>query len=421
MTKEKEERKIIEEITRYAYYERNMEQRASDEEMKKVREWITKIVELEASEIGYKTQVVLGDIDDDELEDEENSGTLFLEFIRSDEIDGWFKNVSQGLRIFKIGFSESTFENVLKNHKDMLIDPFLRIAIIIFHELRHLRQDLMARTGVSSYISLMYAKENAIICMYPQIYEKNHDSMRLEEDAIMESNKKWRRLYRGDRRLLMQYPSYHIIHMTKKQRDNFAFEKFEKLIQKKGNTKVLKEFPVLLKEYNEDGTKKSLNELVENMKLEIEEILTIDSVSDEEKDILIKDCKEMYFELLYRGIKKEQNFSEIQSLAEAYDKEDRNSLFSDMKVSFEERWKNEKRDIKETGMLEGDKEQEKEIEVRQKYYQSRIDFLDSLQEQQRNKEFLGNIVKAGKKFITMPQIDYFIKKIIQKKEEKNDR
>lgn len=411
MNKREEERKIIKEIIEYAY-DKNIEHDANYEEIEKIREWISKIVELEAEEMGYKTRVILGEINIEKLRRMEDKGELILRFSRNNIYDetGYFAvNTSKDFstpRVPELYINENYHEYVLENHKETPIDPFISICDNAFHELRHMRQYLMAQTGVSSYISLIYAKEKFIIERYHKIYKKNHDSMRIEEDAEIESSKNWKEVYEPDRRLQKRYTSLYKIGITKRriQRDDFAFNMFDKLMKKEGNRYILKVFPVLQKEYNEDGTKKSLNQLLENMKSEIEEILNMEGLSDSEKDILMKDCKGMYFEILYREMKKKSTLLDITCLAEAYDKENNTLLFSEMKSYFQERYKSEKQDIKETGF----EEQEKEVESRGRYYQTKIDFLDLLAKQQQNDNFLKGIINKGKKFVRIRKNKFII-------------
>ena len=413
MDKREEERKIVREIIEYAY-DKNIEHDVNYEEIEKIRGWISRIVELEAQEMGYKTRVILGEINKKKLMRMEDNGELFLRFSRSniDEEFGYFAvDISKDFstpRVPEIYINENYHEYVLENHKDTQIDPFIGIIDNVFHELRHMQQYLMARTGVSSYISLIYAKEEFIINRYYKIYEKNHDSMRMEEDANIEAVKNWQEVYGAERREQKLYSSYYKIGITKKQRDDFACDMFDKLIKKEGNRYILKVFPVLQKEYNEDGTKKSLNQLLENMKSEIEEILNMEGLSDSEKDILMKDCKGMYFEILYREMKKNATILDITCLSEAYDKENNTLLFSEMKSYFQERYKSEKQDIEETGFMISIEEQEKEVESRGRYYQTKIDFLDLLAKQQQNDNFLKGIINKGKKFVRIRKNKFII-------------
>lgn len=411
MNKREEERKIIREIIEYAYDE-NIEHNAEHEEIEKIREWIIRIVKLEAKELGYETQIILGEINREKFKKREDKGELYLRFSRSniDEEAGHFSvDISDEFstpRAPELYINENYHEYLLENNRGKPIDPFIGMIDTVFHELRHMRQYLMARTGVSSYMSLIYAKEDFIINKYHKIYKNNHDSMKFEEDAMIDAIKNWKDVYDAERRKQNLYSSMHKICITKKQRDDFAFDMFDKLMKKKENRYILEIYPVLQKEYNEDGTKKSLNQVVENMKAETEEISNSNDLSDSEKDLLIKDCKEMYFEILYRGIKKNATFQEINDLADLYDKDDKTALFSEMKVFFEERFNNEKKDIEETG-YNGLEEQEKELELREKYYKSRTQFLDLLVDQQQNENFLNSIINKGKQFVRIRK-DKFI-------------
>ena len=67
---------------------------------------------------------------------------------------------------------------------------------------------------------------------------------------------------------------------------------------------ILELYPILQKEYNMDGSRKSVTELIDNMKREINDISENTELSKIEKDELIKDAQEMYYELLYIQIQK---------------------------------------------------------------------------------------------------------------------
>ena len=415
MNKIEKERKIIREIIEYAY-DKN-EHDANYEEIERIREWISRIVDLEVQEMGYKTRVILGEINTEKLV-RQGDKELFLRFPTGIEmnISKWVffsakipKDFSTN-REFEICFHENYFKYILKNQSKGPLAPLMVIMNNVFHELRHMKQYIMAQTGVSSYISLIYAKEEFITFKCKELYEKNHDSMRIEEDAQIESSKNWEEVFEQSGRMPRRYTSFHKIGITKRkiQRDDFAFNMFDKLMKKEDNRNILKVFPVLQKEYNEDGTKKSLNQLLENMKLEMEEILNENSLSNSEKAILMKDCKGMYFEILYREIKKNATILDINCLAENYDKDNNTLLFREMKLYFEERYKSEEKDIKETGFMMSSEEQEKEIELRERYYQSKIDFLDLLEKQQQNDNFLNGIINKGKKFVRIRKNKFII-------------
>lgn len=83
--------------------------------------------------------------------------------------------------------------------------------------------------------------------------------------------------------------------------------------------KAFSEFPVLLKQYNRDGTRKSARVLLRNMLNEIEQIREREGIDEKEKEDLIKDCEGMYFELLYREIiERNSKFSQIKILMLKY-------------------------------------------------------------------------------------------------------
>ena len=88
------------------------------------------------------------------------------------------------------------------------------------------------------------------------------------------------------------------------ERDDVTVPILDDLISVRGKTEILREYPILQKEYNLDGTKKSAIDLIKNMKDEIQDISQNSELSNKEKEQLIKDGQEMYYELIYRRIEK---------------------------------------------------------------------------------------------------------------------
>ena len=97
------------------------------------------------------------------------------------------------------------------------------------------------------------------------------------------------------------------------ERDDVTIPILDNLICEKGKTELLQIYPILQKEYNLDGTKKTAVELIKNLQQEIQAISQNFNITDKEKDKLIKDGQEMYYELIYRQIEKStpEQISEI--------------------------------------------------------------------------------------------------------------
>ena len=346
------EKKMINELSEY--FENNQHNQNNEEIKKKLREWVTNFVSLEAREMGYETIAIVNDendkVDVNKLKENEDNGNLFLIFSKYEGNSHFIIDKSQEFstpRAPVIELNENEFEYALKNFNSNNVCSVITHGFL--HELRHMKQNLMQQKGVSSYIALMYAKELLIINMDNKTYLENHNTLLIEEDADIYASKKWEEIT-GQRNYLMQEHSFlYKVGLEEKERDEFAFDKLDEFIKEKENIDILKVFPILKKEYNEDGTKKSSMQLLKNMQKEIKEILN------------------------------------------------KMALFSELKGYFEQKSNKETEDIVNY-MHFGDCKQE-EKNLRKKYYQDKIDFLDMLQQNQEKETFLTDIINTGKEFV----------------------
>lgn len=88
------------------------------------------------------------------------------------------------------------------------------------------------------------------------------------------------------------------------EKDDITIPILDDLICRKGLTELLEEYPILTEEYNLDGTKKSVIDLIKNMKEKIEEVSQDTELSSEEKEITITARQEFYYELIYNALEK---------------------------------------------------------------------------------------------------------------------
>lgn len=416
------EKKMINELSEY--FENNQHNQNNEEIKKKLREWVTNFVSLEAREMGYETIAIVNDendkVDVNKLKENEDNGNLFLIFSKYEGNSHFIIDKSQEFstpRAPVIELNENEFEYALKNFNSNNVCSVITHGFL--HELRHMKQNLMQQKGVSSYIALMYAKELLIINTDNKTYLENHNTLLIEEDADIYASKKWEEIT-GQRNYLMQEHSFlYKVGLEEKERDEFAFDKLDEFIKEKENIDILKVFPILKKEYNEDGTKKSAMQLLKNMQKEIKEILNTKDISGYEKITLLIECKGMYFELLYRAMQK-ASLQEIDDLAAEYNKDNKMALFSELKGHFEQKSNKETEDIVNY-MHFRDCKQEEEKSSRKKYYQDRIDFLDMLQQNQEKETFLTDIINTGKEFVRaerLSSIEGNIKRELSNEDEK---
>lgn len=125
----------------------------------------------------------------------------------------------------------------------------------------------------------------------------------------------------------------HYISDDYKERDDLTIPILDHMICVKGKKEILTRYPILQKEYNLDGTKKSAIELIRNLKYENQMILKHPSISDDDKKILLKDGQEMYYELIFRELKKCEP-EQINQIANEIGNEQAKKLFSNIEYYF---------------------------------------------------------------------------------------
>ena len=422
MTKKEKMQKEYEIITEMFEYFKNNKYDSNNKEAKiKLRNWITEFIRLEAKDIGYEIELIIKDenkeIDIEEIVKTNNKGILFVFFNKYNGPHCFIGDINPNTSI-AIMINEDECDFALEELQDYPMELCVVIIHGILHELKHIRSYLMAKTGVSSYASLMYAKENFIILKYKKFYKKNHDTMHIEEDADIESAKYWVEMSKQEMHAQVPHGYHHKVGLTKVMREDFAINLFDELANMNQKKYFIKCFPILQKEYNLDGSKKTAIELVNNMKAEMQEIFDTNDLSDDEKDILIADCKEMYFEILYRQME-HATMEDINNIAKVYNKDYKNALVLDMKSFFEQKSKKDEENMNLYSSLQ-EKDKIKEINLRKKYYQKRIDFLSSLEQQENAKIFLSGLINKGKSFVRTNRLGILYRKLSIESCKQND-
>lgn len=113
-------------------------------------------------------------------------------------------------------------------------------------------------------------------------------------------------------------------------------DRLDKIITSKDISRT----PILEKIYNLDATKKSTIELINNMNTEINEIIVNNEIDEYNKRSIIKECKGMYYEIIYRALKEENIDTEkLEMIKMTYGKN--NDLIKDISNYFENKRKSE--------------------------------------------------------------------------------
>lgn len=398
-------RKMIEEFNTNKFEFQNEEQK------ERIRQYLASIVELESGEMGYKTEVVREDKEDkvtsEKLRKCKEEGSILLAFSKVSDFSFLTPVLIDDSRVFKLGLSEKklydSFQNLSPDKASMYA------ILVVMHELRHMKQHLMMSTGRSSYEGLISAKEYLIITDLHDLYGNNHDSMFIEEDADIEATKRALELFNEEVYAGKRHTILCDMGIIKGTRNDLVSDSVDELIRNGHSIDALVDYPILNKEYNADGSKKTIAQLIQNMQAELKEISDIESMNDEEKAVLTNDCKSMYFEIIYRSIERNPRKG-MTELTAVYNNDERKAFFEDMIACFKQRLDEELYNVKTYLCWNSLEEEKNEVELREGYYQKRIELLKELQVQPQKESFLESIINRGKSFVRTGRLSALAKK-----------
>ena len=416
----RQERKQLEKeeiIKVLRYFRDNKLEENDDEIINNLEQSIAKVLKLELDNLEMNIK-----FDESNPEDIEKND-IVLYFINSNEVEGndFSKSFKQAGGFVPqidgkpyIELSKDYFYNYLKSDNSAVR---LYIANNIFqsllHEIRHYQQYLMTKQCVSSREAMMFAKDYIIAGFAPEVYKDSYKSFAIENDANASSEKEFQEifgeeehsqkskvLYEGERDTGMY--TYETIdrrgniqkHME--EREEVTQKLIDYIICNEKIEEVFKFCPILLKEYNEDFTKKSTCELISNMKGEVDFLARIDFLEEDDKQKLIKNAQEMYYDMIYRSLL--QNKEERKEIPNEFDKDEIVEILHNMKENF-----NEERDFKigqaeKKWKVQSDDELKEELELKvnriKAYYKFREDFLDSMETdlfgKKEQKDYISN-------------------------------
>lgn len=319
MEKSISEKEVVQEFMNYL---RNNSNDSYDKKEEVIKKFITQIFQMEIEEIGYHYNPDLTDDENDiglEIKDFGFQPFYGIQHSGKDII-----NKKVIIEKPKIAYNLGMICEGLVNNDEKTRQETLRF---IFHEIQHQRQHFMADKGISNKTALMYARDfvlydrkDCIQGFYHEGKNHNYDSFITENDANyvaysklyefldnpelkylkdIELGKIYSLMYKADATLDNGKVRYLSTGLA--ERNDITIPILDDIICKRGFIEYLQLFPILQKEYNLDGTKKSVVELVQNMNQELSN-LTQSNLSN--KELLIKDSKEMYYELIYRELEK---------------------------------------------------------------------------------------------------------------------
>ena len=202
----------------------------------------------------------------------------------------------------------------------------------LFHEIRHLEQEIIMEKNESSNKTLAITKDNVLFAEQRQIYHDNYSSFAIEKDAQIYGMRRLSEIINS--KIEQDFIQEKLIYETGKYeynnedifRDDIADLLIDKMICEDKNEKLLKLYPPLTKIYNFDCTRKNICELINCLNSEKEEIIKSETKNNKR---LIKDTEEMYFELIYKQLNTIDN-TQINELNSIYGTEKIDMLFNKM-------------------------------------------------------------------------------------------
>ena len=203
-------------------------------------------------------------------------------------------------------------EEIKQSFKNKVIKDLL-------HEVQHLRQDLMIKNDIISEENLLYSRENLIVAKESDEHGAMYYDFTIEKDAnqvacekcikLMGENEAWRKEREEciDGKIAATYS----MDGRDIDREDALVLQTDKLMKDKATREEgFSRFPILKREYNSDGSRKSALCLLQDMKKEIENLEKSQDIP-EKKDKLIIDAKQMYYNLAYRDLKREDTSKEL--------------------------------------------------------------------------------------------------------------
>lgn len=338
---DEEQSKIIKNLMK-TYKERTLDLN-NDEEIQELQKAIANIMKLELQKIDIDIRF------DPEDSMKENKNDILLEYkerSEEDEEDLLYKAIQKRTPKYtklknkegdlgdftpkdeygkdKVTIYLGEFKSGLtsKSRKER-IDTCKTLFHVIFHELRHYKQFLLQRQGISSKKSMLFAKDNALYEGMDEFYYENYGELMLENDAnlhacerleeLLGSNEDMRKakiffeekIYNG--RYKMSY-----MNGSHKEERSKAYLFVNDIIKQDEERRLLKKSPILSKEYDIDTLERiRLTQLISEMNSEQQFLSNLKDVKEEDKEALKEDAKEMYYDVIYQSILESQQ-GEIQ-------------------------------------------------------------------------------------------------------------
>ena len=201
-----------------------------------------------------------------------------------------------------ITFNENKiFENLSSLDREKRINSFKELCLTVFHEVRHLEQYLMI-DNISSYSSNIFANEYAIQNVFGKPFIDKHYSFLFTENDANESACNTYLEIMGEDKDIENLKN---LCSGKKILGKYSanLPDLEEIMSIDSRlTSLIDFYPVLQKEFDNNGIRKTTLTLIKNKNLEIIKLHSNPKLSTSEKEAQTKNLHELYFELLYKKL-----------------------------------------------------------------------------------------------------------------------
>ncbi len=362
MNKSKDvEKKIIEEL--FQFVKENKFDIENDEHVKKVEDAVLQLTKIEIDNIGLDIK-----FNPDDYNNVDKNDVIYHFHTKENESDSSGSFVPNHLNTnppeLELNLYYFATEKLNSDDAEERVRGCKRMLHTVFHELRHYKQYLAVKQGISSKRNLTYARDFVIVRFKKSFYNKNYDSFAMENDANYNANLTYEGIMGQDRDLMRSEILYEgeLETGTYEYLDNNAYGKvirrdeirdevsrnfIDHWVKDKDN-EIFYVSPLLLKEYNEDFTRKKPAQVIYEMKKEQEFLSRLDFISKEEQQELINDSKEMYYEILFNSLLK-SDIEDQREMLKKFDMNEVKDILSNMEDYFE---KEEKKKIRYAERME---------------------------------------------------------------------
>lgn len=380
----KKERAIIKEMS--DYFTANSFDSTNPYMVEKLEDYLYRLFEINITDMGYEPRLIpKGQERDfyldpnDEMKKVVNLSFCKLGKQKGGDSHGGTKFKYKGNMLYpqlRIRINSDIYDEIKSP-----IDIYTKIEAL-YHEMNHIKQFINLRNQESSFENLINGC--AMIGIFKNnMYKDKYDKIPFESDSYtnfelfehIQIDKNW---FGGINQQILNFDYF----MNRAKQNNPGFQDaLLDIMDSNISSEDIAKCAILGKIYNADTTRKSVTELINNMNKEVSDIISNKEVDEYDKKSKIKDCKGMYYEIIYRALTKENiDSKKFEMIKNVYGEE--NDLIKDISNYFEEKRAQELVYINGINKIGGFKKEEQYngyCNNINKNIDGKIEFLDSIQ------------------------------------------